>query len=141
MHARPNNREVGRRLIAILGCLSAACVGCSGSGDQGVSGSVRYQGQPVAEGVIQFYTPGDSPAPVAGAAIRNGSYEVPATQGLPAGAYLVRITSRRWVASNAGEQYNPFRSEETIPEKYNAQSILRIELGPRNRHKLKFDLE
>ena len=121
--------------------LRRAFVGCSGKGDLGISGSVRYKGEPVAEGVIQFYTPGNPPAPVAGAAIKNGSYEVPANQGLQAGTYLVRITSRQWVASKPGEQYNPFGSQEMIPKKYNEQSKLSIELGPRNRQKLDFDLD
>jgi hypothetical protein len=126
--------------ITIIGCLCTFLSGCGG-GDQGFTGSVTYLGQPVDEGVIQFYVPGKDPRPVAGAPIKNGSYAVPPGQGLTPGRYLVRITSRQWDKAGQEATKNPFLSKERIPEKFNERSELTIELKPRETRTFDFRLD
>ncbi len=60
-------------MYRVLLVFSLALVGCSSS--NGVSGTVTYEGDPVASGSITF-TPADGVGPVVGATITNGEYEV-----------------------------------------------------------------
>lgn len=137
MDSRFTVQCTGRLNVFVVILLSASLAGCCERTHQ-VSGTVRLRGEVLAEGVIQFYTPGDTPLPVAGAAIRNGSYDVPSKHGLPPGTYLVRISARKWSPNPSEDPPNPFRSEESVPEKYNVRSTLTIQLGGSER---KFDFE
>lgn len=64
--------------------------GCGGTdGRVGVSGTVTLDGQPAAEGAVNFQpAPGQS-GNSAGSAVQNGKFEVPADKGLRPGKYVV----------------------------------------------------
>jgi hypothetical protein len=85
---------VFQRLLPLLVLtLGLAAWGCSGEEKlYDISGTITYQGQPVAKGLI-FFDPVDG-GPQGFATIENGKYDTSATQqgrGIRGGKYNVRI--------------------------------------------------
>lgn len=117
-------------LTSVTALLLAVLLGCSPDtgGRVGVSGKVNYQGQPLESGTIQFISTDGSQ--MAGADISQGSYSIPAEQGLLPGEMTVRISSPEAGAPPppAGEAagdpalFGP--NKERIPAEYNASSTL-----------------
>jgi hypothetical protein len=136
---------VRARLCAfVVGILGLA--GCNSSSGNAFSGEVYYNGQPVAEGVI-YFDPTDPPnnRPTAGP-IRAGKFNIPASDGLMAGRYRVRITAIDPATKPSGSQTDadgvPIGPavKELIPAKYNTKSELAFEVkSGTNEHK--FDLK
>jgi hypothetical protein len=124
---------------AALPCLAFAALaaGCKGGDRCGVAGTVSWKGQPVKAGTILFLRPG-SPGPAAGAAIKDGAFEVPASHGLPPGSYKVSVSAAealsRPIPATADNPGDPAPFRETIPAKYNASTELTFDVvagGPR----------
>lgn len=129
--------------VMICSCLLSGCGGAS-SPYQPVTGAVKFQGQPIDEGSIQFCTAGAQPVVVGGSMIRGGKYELPQTHGLAPGSYVVRITSPERIANtekSSTEMMAPFRTRERIPAKYNTESELKIEVHADKRAEFDFDLK
>jgi hypothetical protein len=127
-------------LIAVLPWMP----GCSGNGGyEAVSGSVTFQGQPLKEGSIQFFTPGEPPTVAGGAAIVDGKYAIPGEHGLKPGSYLVRISSteRTERASRDGVAMSGFKIRERLPAKYNSECTLKVEIGAGQRGPVDFTLD
>ena len=87
------------RLVRLLG-LAAVCagfLGCAGASDglprQAVSGTVTFDGQPLAEGRIQFEPASAEAMTPAGGEIKDGRYSIPRDQGPTPGDYRIMITS------------------------------------------------
>lgn len=118
-------------LLGVLSCLLAGCGG-AGKGHQEVFGAVTFKGEPIADGTIQFFALTEQRLLSGGAMIRNGEYHLPAEHGLPAGKYLVRISSLERLPSGAAGQQDimstPMLSRERIPSRFNTQSSLTIEV-------------
>lgn len=70
-------------------CSAAILAGCGSGSGTVVSGTVTYEGEPVAKGQITF-TPADGKGPVAGDVIAAGKYRV---IDLVPGQKVVQITS------------------------------------------------
>jgi hypothetical protein len=140
------------RFWHILGAVGLALLGgCGGdrppdrpapSGTT-VSGTVTWQGKPLALGTIGFVPAAAGEGEDASGekfVITNGRYEVPDPPGLAPGSYKVRIHARGNLTKQgpAGElpkgipDFNPVdpRAREQIPEKYNDETTLTAEIVP-----------
>jgi hypothetical protein len=114
-----------------LVALAAALVSGCGPGDPrlAVSGTVKFKGQPLDQGRIEFHPPGNQ-GTMSGAVIQNGRYEIPRDKGLNPATYEVRI----WSYDEKGAQAGSMPGEaglgfkERISRKYNAASTLKADV-------------
>ena len=87
------NRLAGRwfaMLLALALCAAAGCGGGNPLGRHALSGNVTLDGQPLAQGNIEF-APEQAGGVSSGAAVQQGRYDIPTLKGLPPGTYRVRI--------------------------------------------------
>lgn len=92
---------------------------------QPVSGTVSLDGQPLANGTIEFQPLKKGVG--SGAVIEKGEFVIPAAKGLPPGEYIVRVSA----AADDGEpQEFPGESDnlavELIPAEFNTESDVRF---------------
>ena len=119
-------------VLLAAGLLSTA-LGC-GAEKVPVSGQVTLDGQPVAgPGIIAFYPQPPSELAGASAEIIDGKYEIPAEQGVLPGTYRVEInwpkpTGRQLPSADPGMTVE--ERIEAVPEKYNENSELTVEIQP-----------
>jgi hypothetical protein len=153
-------RQLGRFThVLVFTAVGLAAAGCSGSGDElprePVSGKVTLDGQALADGAIQFMpatsATGEKTAVAqpGGATIKNGQFSIPRETGLVPGSYNVAINA----AERGAEQTKPAGPgtgqkgakgrvpNELIPAKYNAQTVLTVEIKKGGASDLKFDLQ
>jgi hypothetical protein len=79
-------------------CLAiATCFGCGKKGPQraAASGHVSLDGQPIAEGVIQFLPVEGTVGPEAGGVITNGQYDIPHERGPVVGKNRVELRASK----------------------------------------------
>lgn len=130
-------------VLALL--LASGLAGCSDEntlGRQAVKGRVTLDGQPLESGSIRFEPQKAAGIQVsAGAVINNGQFVIEANQGLPKGSYKVSISS-----PEGGNQEpsmpdpNMPPPRERIPEKYNINTTLTVEVSTDNQKGLTFEL-
>lgn len=114
----------------LLGCLTALWLsGCAKQAAEiSVGGKVAFQGEPIEKGVISFLTE-DGRACLVVAKIQDGRY----VAKLPAGPALVRISSPKEVGQTqgmlAGDPHVRKITKESIPERYNKNSALRVNIS------------
>ena len=122
-------------LLLLLMVLVAGC-GPSGPQRYPVSGTVTFDGQPVADGFITFTPEGDDLAPDADK-ITDGKFEFEAQ----AGRKRVEILANR---QPTGGQIDPVMNavplEQYIPPQYNSESTLSIEVKPDGENHFDFPL-
>ena len=134
-----------------LGSLAA---GCSQPLDDlprvPVAGTVTLDGQPMPEGVIQFFPAGDAKQErTAGAngEIKDGHFAIAREDGPVAGNYRVSIShvEVKDVAVKGQNKSIPSRNKkfgpEKIPARYNAKSELKADIGPKGADDLKYELQ
>lgn len=114
---------------ATLLVLTLALVGCSGDNKSEVSGTVRFNGQDVAAGSINFIPTEGNTGPGTGAVIENGKYHIPRAKGVTPGKNRVEIrafrNSTRKVQDPTGKP--GALTEERVPlfpPQFNDQSTL-----------------
>jgi hypothetical protein len=118
---------VSSSLIVLLGALSA----CNRGPAVGkVSGEVTLDGTPLKEGNILF-TPIDGQGQTAGDKITDGKFTIE----VPVAKMQVQITSSEVIGKEpayAGDPNSPMMDKlrERIPTRYNAQSVLTIDVKP-----------
>jgi len=118
------------RLRAVLLTFAIAATGCGGPADtlprQTISGSVKFDGKPLAKGLIQFQPTSPGEATAGGAGITDGTYSIVKAEGLVPGKYQVIITSTAaaTVAPGTMPGDSPPPAKEPIPAKYNAKTGL-----------------
>jgi hypothetical protein len=137
--------------LALFLVALALAAGCSGSRDdlprEPVSGSVTMDGQPLAEGAIQFTPAAGAEGRVTSATVpvENGQFSLPRADGLIPGSYKVSISAvpvkrdARVKATFGKKQGTQFK--ELIPAKYNAKSILTEEIKRGGATDLKYNLQ
>jgi hypothetical protein len=138
---------VKRRISAwpwLAAGLLMVLAGCQESGPRryAVSGTVRFEGQPVATGEIRF-----SPASGAGrpdsALIADGKYSFRVTDGEKAVMIFATSTDPELVGPPPPDMppggINPAR--EYLPERYNVATELKATVEPKNHQVFGFDLE
>jgi len=138
-------RIATRWMIASLVLVLSAAFGCGGKdphGRQALSGTVTFQGQPLDQGIIEFLPSDPGSGFRARAMIRDGKYELPREQGLPAGTYRVLITSAEPDENEApagppGLEMPPL-GRERIPAEYNRDSRTTIEVQADGNNKFDF---
>jgi hypothetical protein len=126
----------------LLGCVLAA-VCFAGCGDRGperivVSGTVRFAGKPVGEGMIRFMPVAASAVPMAGAYIQDGKYRIDGRGGVPVGTHKVEIEGIRInmaalkpgqpVPKSAWERGAP--RVQYVPDNFNLNSTLKVTIEP-----------
>jgi hypothetical protein len=139
VHSRALPLLAGGRFVKplrrfFLAALAAAIVSGCGPGDPrlAVSGTVKFKGQLLDQGRIEFHPP-ENKGTMSGAVIKNGRYDIPRDKGLAPATYEVRIYSydekgaKAGVPAEAGLGFN-----ERISKKYNAASTLKADVKPGN---------
>jgi hypothetical protein len=114
--------------LALLSTAALAMVGCGGGGNTGkVTGTVTFDGTPVADGQVSFE--GNT---VVGAQIKDGKFEA----DVPVGKHKVKITATReeGVAPDGLPNFVSY-----IPKKYNDQTTLEEEVKS-GTNEFKFEL-
>ena len=116
----------------------AAALGAAGCRDAGpargaVEGRVSLGGVEIAEGVIRFFPLGDGIG--SDGLITGGRYAIPAERGLSQGTYRVEISAlkangRRVPDLDAGPGDLKDEVIETVPARYNRDSVLRLDFDP-----------
>ena len=138
------------RLVALLGmaALCAGFLGCGSASDdlprQAVSGTVTVDGQPLAEGRIQFEPASAEAKTPAGGEIKDGLFSISRDQGPTSGDYRIMITSSvaRTPPADKSPGAEPAKGAvkkkapavELIPKEYNSQTTLKqtVEAGKTN---------
>ncbi len=95
-----------------------------------VSGRVTFQGNPLADGMIEFASTGETKI-LRSTTIKNGDYRLE----VPAGDYRVAVRN----ASSAGPTAGP--DQAPLPEKYNAKTTLTAVVKPDEENVANFDLK
>ncbi len=117
--------------------LAFAVVGCDGGGAEGrrlVYGRIRFDGAPLARGVIAFDPePGGGATVSTGGVVVDGAYTIEGEHGPTPGKYRVSIQSggvETSVADEAPGMPPPIKQAKAdpIPERYNTKSELTAEV-------------
>lgn len=121
-------------------CVIAVCAGCGTDGPElgTVSGTVTLDGAPLPN-VLVVFNPGNA-RPSEGRTDATGHYEMQYTREQPGailGQHKVIITSKVGVAEEGEEIVD---EPETIPEKYNTETTLSLEVKSGN-NTCDFDLQ
>lgn len=112
-------------LVALLGCAPENRLG-----RQPISGTITVNGEPLNRGSILF-APDDPTGVSSGAEIENGTYAIPAHQGLTVGTYTVRV----YATDEDAEEVAPTlpgpgvkTQPELIPAAYNLKSDFKLDV-------------
>jgi hypothetical protein len=132
-----------RRTFWYAACclLPLSLLGCARKTDGAVDihGKVSFQGKAIEKGTVSF-VPEDGRSNAVVADIKNGQYSV----RLGPGGKKVQISSMKKTGERqamvAGESRKVNVTQETIPEKYNVNSTLRIEVPATSGKDFNFDL-
>jgi hypothetical protein len=119
------------RRSAVVLCAIGLCglLGCSGDNRSEVSGTVKLNGKPVAEGAINFIPVEGNKGAGTGATITDGKYHIPRSAGVAAGKNRVELRAFR----NTGRKVqDPTGTPGTLadervmafPPQFNDQSTL-----------------
>lgn len=133
-------RRWGASLVFAVGALLLAGCGDSGPKRYGVSGTVKFKGEPIKYGTITFRAENGA---TGGAEVKDGKYEMPGAAGLPEGKYRVAITypDPKVPAPRADEPPGPAtQAREMLPAKYNDKTELTAEIKPQSVNDVSFDL-
>jgi hypothetical protein len=137
-HERPA-RTWAWALALIAGCAGPA----SENGREPVSGTITFDGQPLAAGMITFL-PAGGPGPSVGGEIRDGSYALRRRDGPGRGPYRVEITSMQPTGKKKPDPDEPGgmidEARNIIPHRYNVRSELKVEVKAGEDNQFNFDL-
>jgi hypothetical protein len=107
-----------------------------------VRGSVRLDGQPLAEGTILFSPRAQGPS--AGGEIRDGVFTLSEQEGPSPGPYLVEINAYRPTGKterDAATGETITLAESIIPPRYNRNSTLTVEVKAGEENRFEFELQ
>lgn len=127
-----------------LPVMIAVMVGCGrGPARIGVSGTVTYQGANLADGWITFVPKDSSKGAQEAAHITEGKYDLPTANGLLPGEYKVAITATEPSGKPAADAAPgpPRRGKSLIPDDYNRNSKLSIEVSADGKRVFDFNLD
>jgi hypothetical protein len=141
--------------ILPLVALGIALPACAGSGDdlprQPVAGRVFLDGKPLSHGTIMFFptemSTKDHERVASGDSIVNGWFSIPREKGPVPGLYKIAVSSEKVVkhASRTDHEESPGEvhppAEETIPKRFNASSVLDVEIKEGGIKELRIDLQ
>jgi hypothetical protein len=140
-----------KRSIVLVGVWTCALCGCTGGTDglprQAVSGTVAFEGAPLASGSIQFEPDAGNQGTLqsGGVMIAAGRYELPKEKGLLPGKYKVRVFSPSESPASGDEATAPgplpAPPRERIPKKYNVATTLTAEVRADSANVFDFELK
>ncbi|MDR2761945.1 MAG: hypothetical protein LBB88_05040 [Planctomycetaceae bacterium] len=139
-----------KKLFFLLLLLPSLFIGCNNNNPQGrvpVSGEITLDGKPLVQGNILFSSlPGLSPVVATGSPIKNGTFSLPAEQGLiPDQEYLVQIRSVEEIPGTRKEADNlmetTVETRDIIPSQYNDESKETVKATKSYPNKFRFDLK
>lgn len=116
--------------MCLLACLAAlplaGCRESTGLQKVIVSGSVKYDGQPISNGEIRFFPIEGTQGPVSGSPIVNGTYEAKYRDGVPVGKHRVEIMAYRSQKGSVPEEIarEGGPTEQYLPARFNTDSEL-----------------
>jgi hypothetical protein len=135
-----------RKVVGLL-VLAASALALSGC-DRGptripVRGVVTYKGSKLADGWITFVPADADKGTQEAARITDGKYELPIANGLMPGSYRVAITATEpSPAPTPGAPPGaPKRGKEVLPDEYNRDSNLAIEVPATGQRDFDFELK
>lgn len=127
----------------LWGILLVCCIGCSaGEPYQPISGSVKVDGQPLADGTITLYPNG--PGTTCGGKVIDGRFELPQELGPTPGNYRVEIVAYRATGKTEFDvDTNTQKPIEVqyLPLRYNVNSQLTIDVEEGKPAEFEFDLK
>lgn len=129
-----------KRILLVL--VLAFCLGCGGENFQPITGSVSFEGKPLAKGVITLYPKGEGTT--VGGEIVDGSFALARENGPTPGKYRVEIIAFRPTGKSEfdiDEQKQVDIEEQFLPPRYNRNSTLELEVTSVGENKFEFDLE
>ena len=120
--------------IAFAG-LILLVAGCSDNGRSEVSGTVKLNGRPIAEGAITFIPVEGNTGPGAGAEIRDGKYFIARDKGVMPGKNRVELrafreTGRKVQDPTGKPGMMTFERAMVFPPEYNDKSTLVRDVKP-----------
>ena len=144
---RPERRAASSAGLAALALVLLG--GCGGGSDelprQAVSGEVKFNGAPLKSGLIQFQPAEPGAVTAGGAGIVDGSYSIPASEGLVPGNYEVSITSVGEAAAPLAEGARPgdpvMKVKDPIPARYNVKTQEKAQVTKEGPNTFNFDLK
>ena len=118
-----------RIVVVVAGCVTAGLLaGCSsGPAPATVSGEVKVDGVPVANGTIS-YVPADSTGAPASADIKNGRYEIRTTAGKKLVQVSVPVPGPKHKAYVGDDAPWVETTQESLPDKYHSKSELTFDV-------------
>jgi hypothetical protein len=136
-------KRVPSLLLAGTLLVASGCGNDDTHNRQTVHGTVSLDGAPLATGAIRFF-PETQGAVATGADIKDGEFEIPQEQGLPAGTYKVSITATENIGPVSTDHKdlmeNPPQVKSLIPRNYNTETTLKAEIDEGTENSLSFDL-
>ena len=125
---------MNKYILFLLVCFLNIVLGCADSNPQNrlkIEGEVTLGGKPVNNGNIEFEPVGTQKERThSGSVITNGKYLLPATQGLAAGEYRVRISVMEEVPGSRVDNPDPMLSKveyrDMAPPEFGSQTIQKI---------------
>ncbi len=125
----------GRCRLSLLVVLSLAGCGRPGPSQYLVTGTVKWQGEPVEKGDIIF-DPVERETRAEATKIVGGNYSL----RIGAGKMKVRIFASRELPGKVSKDMNAPLLEHYIPPEFNRQTTLEAEVLPRDDNQVSFDL-
>jgi len=118
------------RSLPILAVVALCILPGCGDDKSSVSGTVTFDGQPVARGTITF-AKSEGELVREGAIIREGSFQA----NLPPGNYKIELNAQKVVGKRKqkgfdGKDEEVELTEELFPERYNAKTELAAKIDP-----------
>lgn len=128
-----------QRAAAMMVLCSIGLCGCGAGSTEAprmheVSGTVKFEGEPLESGAIILDSATGETIPVQGA-INNGEFKFEA----PPGPKIVRITASR--ETGEVDQYGEKVAESFIPARYNSESEMKRDVLEGEENVFEFDLE
>lgn len=112
--------------------VASLSIGCGGAGNierAAAEGTVTVDGQPLSEGTITFLPNQSTKGTLARGTIKDGKFQLPASEGPVVGSHRVEITSMKKTGKTISvEGVNTEEVIQSIPELYNVQSSLTAEI-------------
>jgi hypothetical protein len=141
-------RKMTKRIFILSICFLVCAIGCQNSNPQNrqkIEGDVTLGGKPVASGNIEFEPIGDQKERTqSGALITNGRYSIPASSGLVAGEYKVRISVMEEVAGSRVDNPDPMQStveyRDLAPPEFGNQTAQKVTVETGKKNKFDFNM-
>ncbi len=137
-------RQRGLRWLPVLAAGALALAGCErGPVRIPIRGVVTYKGSNLADGWITFVPAEADKGTQESARITDGKYELPAANGLMPGTYRVAITATEPAAAPAPNvpPGAPKRGKDLLPDEYNRDSNLSIDVPATGKRDFDFPLQ